>query len=475
MEDNISPRVFDSRPARRTPKRCRTTMTAIELKPEGGLTSEGDSEGDGRVYRRDEKEPPLKSLHCCQKVRPTYHRSKVTPGPTRTRAIVWQETRLTRKQKGAAAGRDVKKQHNERTIRFECWALGNHEHQTDQCLADLVFLHARRRRKGAERARTIGYSTSHKELIDYLDTHSSWEVFEHSRSMLFSSEVVPASGLVWWTDVPVLDQFTFEWAVQEILREPSFTKRRPGEHDSLLRVVSEDLPVAGRYNCGGERPEESPGLITSDVWRERNRGRDFLLQNPPIAESGEVIKSARRLHYRSSRRPPPEDSSAAIFCRKRSDDHRRDHTQGRRDQNQFHPRSHFHRLQSAIDRRRLGAVGGGTVHPILLINNPEAEEGVKARRRRRGLQGQEQSAWRKECHASGNCNYKRTMSGNVGGDKGSQPDRGLSRGVRRSIVIAGPRAAASSAALIVESRLAWRGTPTHVLALGRSNQTLISS
>ncbi|KAG8254485.1 hypothetical protein J6590_008942 [Homalodisca vitripennis] len=39
------------------------------------------------------------------------------------------------------------------------------------------------------------------------------EVFEHSRSMLFSSEVVPASGLV-MVDVPALNQFTFKSAVQ---------------------------------------------------------------------------------------------------------------------------------------------------------------------------------------------------------------------------------------------------------------------
>ncbi|KAG8300234.1 hypothetical protein J6590_080864, partial [Homalodisca vitripennis] len=34
------------------------------------------------------------------------------------------------------------------------------------------------------------------KLIAYLDTHLRWQVFEHSRYMLFSSEVVPASGLV---------------------------------------------------------------------------------------------------------------------------------------------------------------------------------------------------------------------------------------------------------------------------------------
>ncbi|KAG8320975.1 hypothetical protein J6590_055807 [Homalodisca vitripennis] len=40
-----------------------------------------------------------------------------------------------------------------------------------------------------------------------------WQVFEHSRYMLFISEVVPASGLV-LMDVPALNQFTFESAVQ---------------------------------------------------------------------------------------------------------------------------------------------------------------------------------------------------------------------------------------------------------------------
>ncbi|KAG8262068.1 hypothetical protein J6590_061120 [Homalodisca vitripennis] len=42
---------------------------------------------------------------------------------------------------------------------------------------------------------------------------NGWQVFEHSRSMLFCPEIVPASGLV-LMDVPALNQFTFESAVQ---------------------------------------------------------------------------------------------------------------------------------------------------------------------------------------------------------------------------------------------------------------------